>query len=1024
MSKRGGPVPKSLTLDCLLETGLLVSVQASSTDTFDDVKRRLWSQASALPLYAVLKEHAQYGFRCVNNEGELIEVDDDQLLGHANMFQPLLKVFQRKGSKMEQKLNMEIGNLISKHLQDFDNMRDPEVTAFRRDIMAVCQEVVTEREKGGMEASALHRYPPIVESAPLPDDLRKKIAQRGYHVKIKINGDHPKEFLMKADIDKTAHELIQAALRKKAGGAAGAADKPENYVLKVLGKEEYLLGGYQLFHYKYIRKCLMRGHEKKDLSDILTVLVLDTKENMFKTVPQMDPEQKRALMKRTAAFDEKYPGIADSLWFGNIAEQKFRVKIMNAHNLVVGRLFGVGVMAGIFLGDEMITKEEKTRFVPPATDPEWGHILEFDIAIKDLPRNSRLCLSIYGVWANPLKVKKTKKNFRNEFPLAWVNVTVFDYRRCLRTGTMQLVTWPYPDTESALFNPLGTTVTNPQRNENSVLFIGFEPYPHDVRFPDHEMIGRKSDGRVDTPTGQTALELTKLQPVVSSDPLHVLTLEEIDLLRKHKFHFKNQPEALSKCLRAVDWSRNEAAHEVADMLRLWAALRPEQALDLLDAGYADESIRSHAVQFLETMSDDKLISYLLQLVQVLKFESYLNCDLARFLLRRALQNQRIGHFFFWYLRSEMHLPEVCTRFGLLLEAYCRGCGPHLEELIKQNNSLRKIERIGDNLKDKNVKDKKQYAIDQLATKELGAFQLPLEPSIRLGQVECKKVFDSAQKPLWLKFHNCDPDGESFNVMYKCGDDLRQDMLTLQLIRIMDQLWQERGLNLQMNAYDCIATGDEVGMLEMVMNSATLWNIQGRVKDVLWNDDTLHDWIKKKNPDPEAYDKACDAFLVSCAGYCVATYVLGIADRHNDNIMMTQSGQLFHIDFGHFLGNWKSKFGVQRERVKFILVPDFVVAMTKGSNQKSERWKQFKEVCRQAYIIVRQNANLFINLLNMMLSTGIPELRSHEDVKYLRETLCLDMSEVEAAEQFMVEIDVALRNSKSVKVNWAFHGAKH
>ena len=52
-----------------------------------------------------------------------------------------------------------------------------------------------------------------------------------------------------------------------------------------------------------------------------------------------------------------------------------------------------------------------------------------------------------------------------------------------------------------------------------------------------------------------------------------------------------------------------------------------------------------------THSDEKLLMYLLQLVQVLKFESYLDCDLGQFLLRRGLHNKNIGHFLFWHLRS-------------------------------------------------------------------------------------------------------------------------------------------------------------------------------------------------------------------------------------------------------------------------------------------------------------------------------------------------------------------------------------
>ena len=57
-------------------------------------------------------------------------------------------------------------------------------------------------------------------------------------------------------------------------------------------------------------------------------------------------------------------------------------------------------------------------------------------------------------------------------------------------------------------------------------------------------------------------------------------------------------------------------------------------------------------------------------------------------------------------------------------------------------------------------------------------------------------------------------------------DLRQDMLTLQVIRIMDHIWRDlEGMDLRMTPYSCLATGNQVGIIEVVRNSKTVFDIQ-------------------------------------------------------------------------------------------------------------------------------------------------------------------------------------------------------
>lgn len=90
-----------------------------------------------------------------------------------------------------------------------------------------------------------------------------------------------------------------------------------------------------------------------------------------------------------------------------------------------------------------------------------------------------------------------------------------------------------------------------------------------------------------------------------------------------------------------------------------------------------------------------------------------------------------------------------------------------------------------------------------------------------------KFMDSKKLPLWLVFENADPHGKDLYVIFKDGDDLRQDMLTLQMFKIMDYYWRRSNLNLLMIPYGCISTGDELGFIEVVLDSDTTANITGK-----------------------------------------------------------------------------------------------------------------------------------------------------------------------------------------------------
>lgn len=215
------------------------------------------------------------------------------------------------------------------------------------------------------------------------------------------------------------------------------------------------------------------------------------------------------------------------------------------------------------------------------------------------------------------------------------------------------------------------------------------------------------------------------------------------------------------------------------LLQKWPKLSPYRALELLDYAYADSSVRKFAIECLKEIDDESLSQYLLQLVQAIKYESYIYNDLVQFLLERAFVNQRIGHSLFWLLRSEMNNPAVSVTFGLILEAYCRGAIDHMHILARQTEFLIKLKRINEIIRDDKSRDSREKKIvlmqDMLCQKyyqeTLCNVINPLNQVYKLGpiRVDKCKFMDSKMKPLWLVFENVDMNADNIYLIFKNGD---------------------------------------------------------------------------------------------------------------------------------------------------------------------------------------------------------------------------------------------------------------
>ncbi|CAM9382187.1 unnamed protein product [Pylaiella littoralis] len=233
---------------------------------------------------------------------------------------------------------------------------------------------------------------------------------------------------------------------------------------------------------------------------------------------------------------------------------------------------------------------------------------------------------------------------------------------------------------------------------------------------------------------------------------------------------------------------------------------------------------------------------------------------------------------------------------------------------------------------------------------------------------------------------------SYLAIFKNGEDVRQDQLAVHMVSIMDRQLKEAGLDLKLKSYRVLATSLTTGMIEFVPGSVPMSAV------LATHNNSVQEFLRYHNADPGGplgmRREALDNFTRSCAGSCVVTYLLGVGDRHLDNLMLLPEGVLFHIDFGYLFGKdpklMPPPFRLTKEMVEAMGGPD------------APHYTVFKSLCCQAYRHLRKCAYQYLNLLSLMSGAGIKDLADDPAavLQLVRDRFKLDLTDEQADAHFL------------------------
>ncbi|KAI8025784.1 Phosphatidylinositol 4-kinase alpha 1 [Camellia lanceoleosa] len=455
-----------------------------------------------------------------------------------------------------------------------------------------------------------------------------------------------------------------------------------------------------------------------------------------------------------------------------------------------------------------------------------------------------------------------------------------------------------------------------------------------------------------------------------------LKAEMTQLVQSHILELRCIPEALPYFVtpKAVDENSS-----LLQQLPHWAACSITQALEFLTPSYKGHPrVMAYILRVLESYPPERVTFFMPQLIQALRYDDEQLVE--GYLLRAAQRSDIFAYILIWHLQGET-VPESGKDEGsaknssflellpVVRQRIIDGFTPKATDVFRREfDFFDKVTSISSVLFPL-PKEERRVGIRELEKIEVEGedLYLPTAPNklVRGIQVDSGIPLQSAAKvPIMI----------TFNVVDKDGD------------------W---------NATKPQACIFKVTLSSYyVLGSCMLYQIWSRSQMGETTDGGLYE-IFQQDFGPvgsRSFETARENFIISSAGYAVASLLLQPKDRHNGNLLFDSEGRLVHIDFGFILET--SPGGNMRLKVHFKLSHEMTQLLDPSGVMKSDTWNQFVSLCVKGYLAARRYMDGIINTVLMMIDSGLPCFSRGDAIGNLRKRFHPEMSEREAA-NFMI-----------------------